>query len=56
VFDGNEFYDALSYKDKERLNKMLSRYLVELAREVDKDERKVAKLERELGRLRGYSD
>jgi len=56
VFDGNEYYDALSYEEKERLDRMLLRYLEELAEKVEKDERKVAKLEKELRKLLGYLD
>ena len=57
VFDGNEFYDTLSPRDREKLDRLLLEYVEELAERVDEeDERKMAKLERELRKLLRYSD
>jgi hypothetical protein len=57
VFEGNDFYETLSYKEKKELDRLLLEYVEELAERVDEeDERKMAKLERELKRLLGYLD
>jgi hypothetical protein len=57
LFDGNEFYDSLSYEERRELDRLLYEYIEELAEKVDEeDERKMAKLERELRKLLRYLD
>jgi hypothetical protein len=49
VFDGNEFYDALNYEEKNELDQALLDYIAELAEKVD--EKKIVELEEELKKL-----
>jgi hypothetical protein len=51
VFEGNEYYEDLSYEEKKELDEALLNYIKELAEKVEKDEEKVKKLEKKLRKI-----